>query len=155
MKSERAPSFLLPLREKVDCRREATASRMRGCGLSMDLNPSSAFASRRHLLPQGEKESRKERSPRLAEREIDALLAKHRMLAVGQWRDAVKRQPRRTAPDCDVAMLQPKPVRFVAALQSAEQKNRRQAQRHRDDRRGQIKLVHVLMQGHAGTGLVT
>src|SRR5580704_17314577 len=115
MKSERAPSFLLPLREK---------------------------------------ESRKERSPRLAEREIDALPAQHGLLAVGQWCDAVKRQPRRAAPYRDVAMLQPKPVRFVAALQSAEQKNRRQAQRHRDDRRGQIKLVLVLMQGHAGAGLV-
>src|SRR5580658_8040265 len=108
MKSERAPSFLLPLREKLDCRREATASRMRGCGLSMDLNPSSAFASRRHLLPQGEKESRKERSPRLADCEIDALPAQQGMLAVGQWCDAVKRQPRRAAPYRDIAMLQPK-----------------------------------------------
>ena len=49
---------------------------------------------------------------------------------------------------------QPKPARFVAALQAAEQEDRRQAQRDRDDRRAEIVLVLVLMQRHAGAGLV-
>ena len=42
------------------------------------------------------------------------------MLAVRQWSDAVKDKPRRAAPYRDVAMLQPKPARLIAALQPAE-----------------------------------
>ena len=47
------------------------------------------------------------KSARLAERQVDALAAHQRVLAVGERRDAVKEQPRRPAPDHDVAMLQP------------------------------------------------
>src|SRR5260370_14682957 len=93
-------------------------------------------------------------STRFAKRQIDALPAQQRVLAVGERRDAVKPQPRRPAPYRDIAMLQPEPARLVAALQSAEQEVRGQAQRHRDDRRGKILLVLVLMQGHARAGLV-
>ena len=57
------------------------------------------------------------------------------MLAVGERRDAVKGQPRRPAPHHDIAMLEPKAARLVAALQTAEQEDRGQSQRHRDDRR--------------------
>src|SRR5689334_2568916 len=76
--------------------------------------------------------------------QIDALAAHHRVLAVGQRRDTVKEQPGRPAPYRDVAMLQPKPARLVGALQPAEQEDRRQAKRHRDDRRVEILLVPVL-----------
>ena len=94
------------------------------------------------------------RPSRFAKRQIDALPAQQRMLAVGERRDAVKHKPRRPAPYHDIAMLEPKAARLVAALQSAEQEDRGQAQRHRDDRRGKILLVLVLMQGHARAGLV-
>src|SRR5216683_8217150 len=80
----------------------------------------------------------------LPERQIDTLPAHHSVLAVGEWCDAVKRQPRRAAPHRDVAVLDPKPPRPVAALGSAEQEDRGQAQRDRDDRRGEIGLVLVL-----------
>src|ERR1700687_1851747 len=76
------------------------------------------------------------------------------MLTVRERRDAVKPEPRRPAPHRDVTMLQPKPKRFVAALQSAEQEDRGQAQRYRDDGCAEIGLVLVLMQGHPRTGLV-
>src|SRR5258705_13808551 len=51
-------------------------------------------------------------------------------------------------------MLKPKAARPVASLQSTEQEGRGQAQRDRDDRRGKILLVLVLMQGHARAGLI-
>src|SRR5258708_12508274 len=76
------------------------------------------------------------------------------MFAISEWRDAMKPEPRRPAPYRDVAMLQPKPARFVAALQPAEQEDRGQAQRHRDDRRAEIVLVLVLIQGHAPAWLL-
>src|SRR5260370_7410170 len=88
-------------------------------------------------------------STRFAKRQIDALPAQQGMLAVGERRDAVKPEPRRPAPYRDIAMLQAEAARFVAALQSAEQEDRGQAQRDRDDRSGKILLVLVLMQRHA------
>jgi hypothetical protein len=86
---------------------------------------------------------------RYAELVPDAVLR-----AVGERRDAVEEQSRRSAPHRDVGMFQPKPLRLVAALQPAEHEDRRQAQRHRDDRRTEIVLVPVLMQGHPRAGLV-
>jgi hypothetical protein len=68
------------------------------------------------------------KSPRLAECQIDPLPAQQGMLAIRQRRDAVKLKPRWAAPHHDVAMLKPKPARPVAALQSAEQEDRGQAQ---------------------------
>ena len=41
----------------------ANSRRVRGYGLSIEQNPSSAFASLRHLLPQGEKEEGSTQSP--------------------------------------------------------------------------------------------
>ena len=76
----------------------------------------------------------------------------HGVLAVGERRDAVKEQPRRSAPYHDVAMLQPVTARLVATLQSAEQEDRGQPERHRDDRRGKILLVLVLMQRQRAPG---
>src|SRR5580700_7031913 len=76
------------------------------------------------------------------------------MLTVGERRDAMKEKPGRPAPYHDIAMLQPIASRLVAAFYSAEQEDRRQAQRNRDDRRAEIGLVLVLMQGHPGAGLI-
>src|SRR5207248_2439992 len=88
--------------------------------LSAATDPSSAFASLRHLLPQGEKEAKISKttpctvangrrpawSARLAKGQIDPLPAQKRMLAVGQRRDAMEEQPGRPAPHRDVAVLQ-------------------------------------------------
>src|ERR1700730_736110 len=91
----------------------------------------------------------RENSARPAKRQIDALPADKRVLAIGKRSDAVEEQPRRPAPHHDVAMRQPISLRLVAALQSAEQEDRRQAERYRDDRLTKILLVPVLMQRHA------
>src|SRR5258706_2180702 len=88
------------------------------------------------------------------ERQIDTLPAHQGMLAVRKGCYAVKRQPCRATPHRDVAVLDPKSARPVAALQSAEQEDRGQAQRDRDDRRGEIGLVLVLMQRHTCSRLV-
>ena len=92
------------------------------------------------------------RSPRFSESQVDALTAHDSVFAVGERRYAVKEQPRRAAPDHDVAMLQPVTVRLVGALRAAEQEDRGQPQRHRHDRRGKIQLVLVLMQRQLRAG---
>src|SRR5882672_8734906 len=94
------------------------------------------------LLPLWEKE---EASPCLAKSQVDALAAHQRVYAIGKRRNAVKEQPRRAAPDHDVAMLQPVTPCLVGALQAAEQEDRGQSERYRDDRRGKILLVLVLV----------
>src|ERR1700761_1675980 len=91
---------------------------------------------------------------RLAESQIDALAAEQRVLAIGERRHTMEEQPRRAAPDHDIAVLQPVANGLVRSLQATEHEDRRQAQRHRDDRRGEILLIAVLMQRHARTGLV-
>src|SRR6266700_1051705 len=95
-----------------------------------------------------------EKSARLAEGEIDALPPHDRVLAVGERRYAVKKQPRWSAPDHDVAMVQAKATRLVRAFQPAEQEDRGQPQRDRDDRRSKILLVAVLVQRHPRAGRV-
>ena len=79
--------------------------------------------------PTGQANGTKEMLPRdFSKRQIDALPAQQRMLAVGERRYAMKRQPRRPAPHRDVAMLEPEAARLVAAREPAEQEGRRQAQ---------------------------
>src|SRR5262245_39514150 len=70
----------------------------------------------------------------LAEGEVDAPAAEHWMLALGKRRHAMKGQPRRPAPDHDVAMHQAIAHGLVRSLQPAPQEDRGQAERHRDDR---------------------
>ena len=72
---------------------------------------------------------------------------------------AVKRQPCRAAPHHHIAMRQ-RPARGGGvALQASKQKNSRQAQREGHDRRCEVAsgaaFIAVLVQAHAGTGLVT
>src|SRR5258708_5873570 len=93
-------------------------------------------------------------SARLAKRQIDSLPAQQGVLAVGERRNAVKEKPGRPAPYHDIAMLQPKAAWLVAPFQPAEQEDRRQPQRNRNDRRAEIGLVLVLMQRHPGAGLI-
>src|SRR4051794_24923578 len=62
----------------------------------------------------------------LAERQIDALGAHHRMLALGQRRDAVIGQTGWTAPDDDVAMGETVALLGLAPGQATEQEGRRQ-----------------------------
>src|SRR6201982_4176107 len=69
---------------------------------------------------------------RFSKRQVDTPATEQGMLAVGERRDAVKEHPRRPAPHHDVAVLQPKALRPVAAPWSAPQENRRQAKRHRN-----------------------
>src|SRR2546426_10551380 len=85
-------------------------------------------------------------SPRFSKSQVDALAAHDSMFAIGKRGYAVEEQPRRAAPDHDVAVLQPVTVRLVGALWAAAQKNSRQGHRHRHERRGKILLVPVLMQ---------
>src|SRR5438132_13657144 len=91
-------------------------------------------------------------SPRFSKSQVDTLAAHDSMSAIGERGYAVEEQPRRAAPDHDVAVLQPVTVRLVGALWPAEQEYRRQAPRHRHDPRGQILPVPVLMPPQAGRG---
>ena len=88
------------------------------------------------------------------EGQIDAAIAGQRIVAVGQRRDAVINQPIRTAPNDDVAALQRNAPRPVAAAVAAEQEYRRQSERNRDDRRGQVALVLVPVQRQSCPGLI-
>ena len=62
-----------------------------------------------------------------------------RMLAVLQRHHAVERQPRRAAPHHDVAVRERNRRVPVGALRAAEQEHRRQAERHRHDRRAKSR----------------
>src|SRR5665213_951124 len=94
-------------------------------------------------------------SMRLAKRQVDAPAAEHGVLAVRKRRDAVKEKPRRAAPYHDIAVFEPEAAGLVAALGAAEQEDRGQPQRNRDDGCREILLVLVLMQRHFRARLVT
>lgn len=76
------------------------------------------------------------------------------MLAVGERRHAVEKQPRRATPYHHVAGVQQDALRLIAAFEPAEQESTRQAQRDGHDRLAEVALVAVLMQAHLGAGLV-
>ena len=59
---------------------------------------------------------------RFPERQVDALAAEQRVLAIGERRHAVKGEPRRAAPDHDVAMHQTVTHRPVCTLQPPHRK---------------------------------
>ena len=88
-------------------------------------------------------------SARLPKREIHALAAEKRVFAVRERRHTVKEQPRGPAPHRDVAMLQPIALRPVVTCCAAKQEYCRQTERHRNDGRGKIPLVAILVQRHA------
>src|SRR5262245_23225682 len=76
------------------------------------------------------------------------------MLAVGERRDAVEREPRGPAPDDDVTALEPHAAGAILASRAAEEKDRWQAERDGDDRCGEVALVAILMQRQPRAGLV-
>ena len=76
------------------------------------------------------------------------------MLALLQGQNAVIEQPRRPAPDHDIAMEERHPQCLVAPAGTAELEDRRQAEGHRDDGMVVISLVLVLMQRESRPGLV-
>jgi hypothetical protein len=61
---------------------------------------------------------------RLAEGQIDALVAQQIVFTVRKRRDTVKEQPRRSAPHHDVTVFKPISPRLVGAFQPAEQEDR-------------------------------
>ena len=90
-----------------------------------------------------------------AERQIDAAGAGERVVAGFQRGDAMVGEPRFAAPDHHVAALQSHAARPVLARRAAELKDCGQPERDRDDGRGVVLLVAVLVQGEARAGLVT
>src|SRR3546814_13019519 len=77
----------------------------------------------------------------LAEREIDPLRAQQRMLAVLERQYTVMAQPVHAAPDDDVAVREWHARGLVRTRRPAEQERRRQAERHRHDRRVEIAFA--------------
>src|SRR5438046_3544549 len=93
-------------------------------------------------------------SSRLAKSQVDALLAEQIMMCRLERLHAVIAQAIGAAPDHDVAVLERYAAGLVGPFQPAEQKNRRNAERDRDDRRTEVALVLVLMQRQPGAGQV-
>src|SRR5437667_12376469 len=93
-------------------------------------------------------------SSRLAKSQVDALLAEQIMMCRLERLHAVIAQAIGAAPDHDVAVLERYAAGPVGPFQPAEQKNRRNAERDRDDRRTEVALVLVLMQRQPGAGQV-
>src|SRR2546428_3501004 len=80
-------------------------------------------------------------TPRFSESQVDTLAAHDSMSAIGERGYAVEEQPRRAAPDHDVAVLQPVTVRLFGGPSPAPKKNRREARGHRPHRCGQSHAV--------------
>src|SRR5215470_9875077 len=76
------------------------------------------------------------------------------MFCIFERSDSMKAEPRRSAPNYDVAMAQFDAFRFVGAVLATEQKDRRNAERYRYDRLGEILLVFVLMKREPRAGLI-
>lgn len=61
---------------------------------------------------------------RLAERQVDPAAAGKRIIAIGERRNAMKRQARWSAPYNDIAVFEPHPARPVLSRFGPEQKYR-------------------------------
>ena len=88
--------------------------------------------------------SRDWRFPRLrhfSKRQIDALPAQQRMLAIGERRDAVKGEPRRPAEHHRVARRQPERACRIGPFVAADPEQASVAERERDHRRGEVLLA--------------
>src|SRR5689334_13511958 len=83
----------------------------------------------------------------LAKCEVDSLLAEQRMRVTFETQNAVIAQPVWAAPDHEVTVMERNAVRTVRAFVTAEQKHRAHPERHRHDRRAEVALVLVLVQG--------
>jgi integrase len=85
-------------------------------------------------------------SKRLPESQVEPALAGHRVVAVFQGIHTVVGEPRRAAPDHNVAMSKLHPCDPIVSSPSAEQELGGKAKRHRHDRSGEIGFIFVLMQ---------
>ena len=75
-------------------------------------------------------------------------------MAVFERKHTVMAQARRAAPDHDIAMMQRHSSMPVGPRVAAEQENRRQTERYRNDGCAEITFVLILMQRKARTGFV-
>lgn len=66
----------------------------------------------------------------------------------------MKRETRGASPDDDISVKDGHTLRALGPLESAEEKLRRKAERHRNDRSREIALVAVLMKGERSAGLI-
>ena len=71
-----------------------------------------------------------------------------------QHADTMIGEARRATPDHHIAILQAVPFDRVAAIDAAELEDSWQAQRYRDDGRGEILFVAILMQRQFTAGLI-
>src|SRR5690349_9765401 len=76
------------------------------------------------------------------------------MFSVGKRCDTVINETEGAAPDNNIAALQSNPPGSVAAAVAAEQEDRRQSERDRHDRRGEIALILVAMQRQPRPGFI-
>src|SRR6516164_2789936 len=83
----------------------------------------------------------------LAKREVDSRSRGEGVLAVGERRHAVEREPGRATPHDDITVLESDAARPILTVRSAEQEHGGKPERDRDDRRAEIALVAVLVQG--------
>src|SRR5262249_57674017 len=91
---------------------------------------------------------------RLAESQIESTPAGHGMVAGFESIDTVVGQPRGAAPYYDIAMPQLHASDWIISSEAAEQELSGQPQRDRDDRKGEIGFVLVLVQAQLGAGRV-
>src|SRR5882672_2893533 len=83
---------------------------------------------------------------RLAERQVDALVAHYRVMAFLERQYAVVAQSGGSAPDNHVAVRQFDADCFIGSVQAAKQKDGWDSERYRDDGLVKVLLVFVLMQ---------
>src|SRR3954471_12154681 len=88
---------------------------------------------------------------RPAVRQVDAAVARKRVLAPLQPGYAVVKEPRHAAPHGHVTVPKQKIPHGIAPLRSPELEDGRQTQRHGDDRVRIVALVPVLMQRQPAT----
>src|SRR5580700_4205144 len=76
------------------------------------------------------------------------------MLGFLQRQNSVIAKPRRSTPDDDVPVAHWNPPGLVGSIHSTEEKYRGNAEGYRNDRRGKIALVFILMQRKLRSRLV-
>src|SRR6266545_4852982 len=94
------------------------------------------------------------RSAGRAERQIDPVMTGERMVSIGERLDPVEGEPCRATPHDNITALQPHATWPIVTTRAAEEKDRRQPERDRDDRRAEVALVPVLVHREPSAGLV-
>src|SRR5450830_941990 len=89
-----------------------------------------------------------------AESKVNPLPAEPEMRLILERHDAMITQPVLRTPNRDITVIERIFDRFIRAFMAAEQKNRRHTQGNRNNRRGIVAFVFVLMQGQPGPWLI-